>query len=374
MTVAAIDVKTLSLHGGGISTFVRAVLPELIERTPGFDWVAFGPARALAQLPAGLRRVRVDMVEWLGPPRLPLYDQVQLRLAARRERVRLFYSPYIDAPAGLSASTVVTMHDAVHLRFPGLYPAAQRWYYGGLMRLHGAGAAAVVTDSEFSKAELVRLARVDPSRVHVVPLALPPSFVRPEQGPDGHVLRRYGVAGEYVLYTGGVEERKNLGRLLDAYALWRDRRGGQVPPLAITGAPERFARHRDDVERLGLASSIVLTGRVADADLPHLYAGAAACVYPTLYEGFGFPLLEAMTCGVPVACSRRASLPEIGGDAARYFDPESPEDMARALEDVTSNRALRAQLVEAGRRRASDFSVRATADNLARVLVEASGR
>ncbi len=365
MTVVGVDVKTLSLHGAGISTALKAVLPELIARTAEFEWIGLGPSPALAQLPDGLRRVPVELLDRLGPPRLPLYDQWQLRVAARRHRLDLFYSPYFDAPVALPVPTVVTMHDAVHFRFPELYPIAHRVYYRRLMRLHGTHAAAIVTDSEFSKTELVAAAGVDPQRVHVVPLALPRSFrVDPDAPAAGP---RYGLPADYVLYTGGVEQRKNLWRLLEAYALWCARRP-DAPALVLTGTRDRFAPHLARAVELGIASRIVCPGRVEDRDLANVYAAASAAIYPSLYEGFGFPVLEAMTARVPIACSRRASLPEIGGDAACYFDPESIEDMAAALDRVTGDSELRTRLVEAGAWRAELFTTAATADALSRVL------
>ena len=114
-------------------------------------------------------------------------------------------------------------------------------------------------------------------------------------------------------------------------------------------------------------------GRVAGDDMPHLYAAASAVIYPSLYEGFGLPLLEAMAAGVPVACSNRSSLPEIGGDAAWYFDPESEEAIADGLERVTTDQALRGQLVAAGRTRVAGYSIDASADRLASILTRVLG-
>lgn len=368
-----IDVKNLSLAKGGISTFVRAVLPGLISLDTSAQYVAIGPAEALSELPAGMSRVPLELSKWLGPARLPVYDQWQLRCAVNREKVNLFFSPYFDAPVGMHVPTVVTMPDAVHLRYPGLYPWRQRVYYQTLMRLHGARAAAIVTISEFSKAELVELAGIDPSKIHVVHLALSPSFMPPVSGHADHeTLSRYNVPRDYVLYTGGAEARKNIRGMLRAYTAWQELRR-DIPPLVLTGDKARFELYRDELERLGIGRGVHLAGRVTDEDLPHIYASALAVIYPSLYEGFGFPLIEAMASGVPIACSRRASLPEIGSDAALYFEPDEPDDIIAALEAVTGDHKLRAELVTRGSARLRDFTLDKTTSALSRVIHGAVG-
>jgi glycosyltransferase involved in cell wall biosynthesis len=368
----AIDVKTMAIHKAGVSAALAAVLPRLVERTPAIEWVALGPASALGRLPATVRGVPIELMRGAGRARLPIYDQFQLRLGVRRQRASAFYSPYFDAPVGLPMPTVVTMHDAVHFRFPRLYPVAQRVYYRGLMRIHAARAAAVVTDSVFSRDEILACTGMDPRRLHVVPLALPPSFRRPFGGPDPSRLARYGLPRRYVLYPGGVEPRKNLKRLLGAYSTFR-RAARDAPVLVLTGAHERYASLAAEVDRHGIGASVHMPGHVEDEDMVHVYAGATCVVYPSLYEGFGLPLLEAMTAEVPIACSNRSSLPEIGGEAAWYFEPESEESIADGLARVTSDAALRECLVAAGRQRAALYSVDAAAEELARVMTEVLG-
>jgi alpha-1,3-rhamnosyl/mannosyltransferase len=235
------------------------------------------------------------------------------------------------------------------------------------MRLHSRRAAAVVTDSQFSADELAACLGMDRERLHVVPLGLSASFRRPPCGPDAARLAAYGLPARYVLYPGGVEPRKNLERLLGGYDRFR-RSVTDAPALVLTGARDRYAPIGPTVRRLDLGDSLRFSGRVADEDMPHVYAGAAAVIYPSLYEGFGLPLLEAMAAEVPVACSNRSSLPEIGGDAAWYFDPESDEAIAAGLEKVVADEGLRARLLAAGRSRVARYSIRASADRLAVIL------
>jgi len=343
------------------------VLPGLVERTPAIEWVALGPGSALRTLPTAVHGVPIELMRGVGRARLPIYDQIQLRIGVWRQQASAFYSPYFDAPVGLRIPTVVTIHDVVHLRFPRLYPAAQGLYYRSLIRIHAARAAAVVTDSAFSRDEIVACTGMDPRRLHVVPLALAASFRRPDGGPTPSRLARYGLPPRYVLYPGGGEPRKNLKRLLGGYAVFR-RAMPHAPALVLTGPRERYASLSGDLERLGLGASVYLSGRVDAEDLPHIYAGATCVVYPSLYEGFGLPLLEAMSAEVPITCSNRSSLPEVGGEAACYFDPESEEAIADGLVRVTSDSALRERLVVAGRERVALYSVDAAAESLARVV------
>jgi glycosyltransferase involved in cell wall biosynthesis len=359
-----IDVKTFALHRGGITAALRTLLPALVERVPGVEWVAFGPSESLRGLPERLCGVPIELIRGLGGIRLPVYDQWQVRRAAAREALSLFYSPYFDAPVGLGIPTVVTMHDAVHLRFPALYPWSLRIYYGSLMRAHAVRAAAIITDSEFSRRELIALAGADASRLHVVGIPLGESFLRRSQRERVGPARQ---AERYVLYSGGVEARKNLSNLFRAWALWRRTRF-DAPVLALTGEASRYRPFDNEIERLGLRDRLRFTGLLTDEQMVDAYAGALFVVYPSLYEGFGLPIVEAQAAGAPVACSNRASLPETGGDAALYFDPESPDAMVTAFETLLSDRSLAASLVERGRERACRFSAASAADRLAGVL------
>lgn len=366
-----IDVKTIALHSGGITAMLQAVLPLLVDRFPTVDWCAFGPPDGCRQLPVNVRTVPIPMFPRLGGARQPIYDQWQLRRAAVRERIDLFYSPYFDLPVRWSIPVVLTMHDAVYFRFPQLYSRAIRTYYQAVMRAHGRSARAIVTDSEFSRRELVATAGVDDARLHVVPIGLRPDFRRPSRDAEAAVAVRLGLPTDYVLYSGGVEERKNLSRLLVAYARWRTRHPA-APALVLTGRRERWAAFDSEIRTLGLAGAICFAGRVDDAEMPAVYGNARMVIYPSLYEGFGLPLVEAMRCGVPAAASNCASLPEIGGDAVHYFEPTSIDAIVEALDVVCRDEGLRQRLVEAGRARAECYTVERTAAGVAAAIERAA--
>jgi alpha-1,3-rhamnosyl/mannosyltransferase len=223
-----------------------------------------------------------------------------------------------------------------------------------------AGAHHVVTDCEAVRVEVIERLNVRPDRVSAVPLA--PSRDFRVQGPEviGAVLRRYGLqAGGYLLFAGALEPRKNVARLLDALQLLRAR-SRDVPPLVLVGPPGW--RTQDLVTRIRSAgSSVKLLETVPRPDLVALMGGATLLAYPSLSEGFGFPVLEAMACGAPVLAARIPSIVEIAGDAALLVDPKETEDIAEGLRRLLEDSRLRAELVGRGLAQAAKFSWERTA-------------
>jgi glycosyltransferase involved in cell wall biosynthesis len=223
------------------------------------------------------------------------------------------------------------------------------------MPLYCRRASGIITVSECSKRDIVRQYAVHPDRVSVVYEAAGPEFrpIAPERVEEARL--RYALPDRYLLHVGTIEPRKNLTRLIEALQLLRDR--GMHAPLVIVGGKgwlyDTFFRRLD---QLSVRDAVQLTGYVPAVDLPLLYGAAVSVVMPSVYEGFGLPVLEAMGCGVPVACARTSSLPEVGGDAAVYFDPLDVPAMAQAIDDIWSKADLRAELRVRGLRQASRFS------------------
>lgn len=258
--------------------------------------------------------------------------------------------------------TVVTVHDLVPLAFDvsrgrlGLSHALWRWALAGVLK-----AARVITDSHFTRRELLRLTDYPPSRAHVVPLAAGQAF-RP-LAPSAHleaVRARYRLPqSPFLLHVGHGAPRKNLTMLFEAVALAQGRSGRAVH-LVQVGA-ELSAVQRTLIGRLGLAGRVRFLGSVPAEDLPALYNLARAFVFPSLYEGFGLPVLEALACGTPVVCADAASLPEVAGPAALLVAPGDAEALAEALVQVLDDEDLRGRLREAGLRRAAAFTWARTA-------------
>jgi glycosyltransferase involved in cell wall biosynthesis len=225
-------------------------------------------------------------------------------------------------------------------------------------------AAHILTLSEFSKRDLVQTYGIAPERITVTPGAAPASFA-PVTDPKelSRVKELYGITGDYILAVGSIQPRKNLSRLIAAYSnLHRAQPGGKLPHLVLAGKcawlyDETLRTIRD----LEISKSVILTGYVKSANLPTLYSGALCFVYPSYFEGFGLPPLEAMKCGTPVIVGNKTSLPEVVGEAAVMVDPFNVEDIARALEQVMGDSELRAELRVKGLERAKLFDWRITA-------------
>jgi glycosyltransferase involved in cell wall biosynthesis len=269
--------------------------------------------------------------------------------------------------------TVLTVHDLIFRLFPEHHKRLNFWYLNAAMPLYCRRATAIIAVSDATRRDLVGLHGVPEARVTVVHEAAAAHFAPPLPEQVARVRACYGLPERYLLRVGTLEPRKNLERLLDALA--RLRHSDPDVRLVIVGSKgwlyEGFFRR---LEALELKGAVQVMGHVPDADLPAIYGGAMMLVEPSLYEGFGLPLLEAMACGTPVVCSNTSSLPEVGGSAARYFDPNDSEAMAAGVLTVWSDRELRDAMRQAGLARAAQFSWERAARETLAVYDRALGR
>jgi glycosyltransferase involved in cell wall biosynthesis len=251
--------------------------------------------------------------------------------------------------------TVLTVHDLIYHLFPEHHKPLNYWFLNRAMPLFVQRARAVIAVSESTKRDLVRCYGVHPDKITVVHEAAAPHFRPASPEAMAAVRARYGLPEDFILTVGTIEPRKNLSRLLDAFQCLRQK--GHNTRLVVVGSKgwlyEGFFRH---LEELQLGDAVLLPGYVPDANLPAVYSAATLCVLPSLYEGFGLSVLEAMACGTAVVCSRASSLPEVGGDAARYFDPTDVEEMAETIGAVWRDEALRMEMGRRGLTQAAQFS------------------
>lgn len=297
-------------------------------------------------------------------PHTPLV-RIPLTLSAelRRRPVDLLHVQY-TAPPLAPCPVVATIHDLSFEHIPETFKLRSRVQLRLTVRATARRAAHVIAPSEYTRRDLVETYGLDPARVTAVPLAVSPRFRRVEEAAELERVRRlYGIAGEYVLAVGSIQPRKNLARLVRAYSALRRGRGkGNLPQLVLVG--KRAWLYGDTlkvIEDEGLAGAVVLTGYVREEDLPALYSGALCFAYPSFYEGFGLPPLEAMSCGAPVLTGNLTSLPEVVGDAGLTVDPFDEGAIASALARLVDDDALRADLRERGLKRARGFDWRDTA-------------
>ncbi len=290
--------------------------------------------------------------EWRVIPWPRLWTHIRLSAEMLRRPPDVLLVPSHVLPLVHPRRSIVTVHDVGYRHFPQAHTLSQRLYLDWSTRYHTHTAAHILADSQATQADLVRFYAANPARITVVYPGIDPAM-RPVNDPDemARVRQKYRIGGDYILYVGTCQPRKNLSRLVAAMA--------HVPhvQLVLVGKKGWLATEIEaQAQQLGLSERVVLTGFADEADLPALYSGARLFAMPSLFEGFCFPVLEAMACGAPVACSRTSSLPEVVGDAALTFDPLDTTAIAQTLQTLLENPALAASLIARGRRRAQTFT------------------
>lgn len=295
-------------------------------------------------------------------PGLLTIGQPEIAWAARQHKLDLIHDPTGTCPLLLARTgKVITIHDVFPYVSPKTSTTLDWLIYHFWLPLAVRGVDAVITDSTHSKADILRYFHLKSDKVTVIPAAAGDRYQPLEPAQVQSVLRRYQLAQPYILYVGSIEPRKNLLRLLQAYARLRD----DLPAwkLVIVGARNAWKSTPISAElrKLNLTSWVQFTGYVPEEDLPALYNGASLFVFPSLYEGFGLPVLEAMACGTPVITSNISSLPEVAGDAALLVDPYNVDEIAAVMRRVLSDPDLCADLRHRGLERAKEFSWERTA-------------
>jgi len=311
------------------------------------------------------------------PISIPLYHVPDLwawRAILRDANVDVFHSPYFWAPLLAECPIVVTIHDMIFDRYPEYMPQRQfALIYKIMSRLAIRRSRKVIAVSEATRYDLQLYAGVDGGKVCVVPEGVDVSFKAVSDSQVCHAIRqRYGLPPSYVLALGARRPHKNIARLVAGFS----RVAAQVPhALVLVGAiDDRFPREvTSTIGRLKAEGRIIETGYVVEGDLPALYTLADLFVQPSIIEGFGLPVLEAMACGCPVACSNTSSLPEVAGDAALLFDPLSEARIADVLRRALTSQELRRELSRRGSRRAGEFTWEAAAELTLDVYHHAAG-
>lgn len=369
----------------GTAVYTRHLAPLLPEVAPDFDFRLFvrdprpapGGVR-LQRLSTPLRAInsgagigaRLDKLAW---------EVMALPIASAVRRQALIHSLYLSAPALASAPVVVTVHDLIRLAVPDYHRTRQSELYNALMVSLVRRAHAIITVSEHSKQDIVRLLDVPDGRIHVTYEAADERFT-PEHSPGetASLLQRYGLPERFLLYIGGAERRKNISTLVRAWsriATHMEEREVQLVIVAHFPAPDRLYPNVPGlVRRLGLKAGIVLVDHVDEADKPELYRAALGCCFPSTYEGFGFTPLESMASGTPVIAGDVTSIPEVVGDAGLLLPPEDEEAWAEAMLRLVDSESQRESLSQRGLARAKRFTWRKTATETAAVYRAVLGR
>jgi glycosyltransferase involved in cell wall biosynthesis len=350
----ALDCRSAFAGMGGIGRYAWSLFQEfrsLAGQHEVFCYFSHLPPPGPVQVPENFR-VRIiesGMVD-------ERFDQFILPSLLEEDEVDVYHNPTFSVPSVHGKTRLVsTVHDVVFVKRPDLVEPRLREYLDKATRRAARGASRIITVSDFSARGITECYEVPSASIAVIPNGVHP----PAQFSDSSkaTLARLGIpAGEYVLYVGSIEPKKNLELLLQALDLLRTEDGNR-PHLVLAGSHGSCAASlRSELENRAQRGAVTLTGHVTDPDLEALYADAALFVYPSLYEGFGLPPLEAMLRGVPTIVADSTSLPEVVGDAALKVDSAKPEALAQAMRTLLADAPKRNKLSDAGRTRAAEFT------------------
>jgi glycosyltransferase involved in cell wall biosynthesis len=297
-------------------------------------------------------------------PHTPLI-RIPLTLSAelRKNPVDVLHVQF-TAPPFCPCPVVVSIHDLSFEHLPQTFNRRSRTQLRLTVRHSARRAARILSLSEHTRCDIMETYGIEAERIKAIPLAAPKHFAPVDDQSELQRVRHiYGIDGDYILSVGSIQPRKNLARLIKAYASLRgDHSAAKLPKLVLVGkCAWLYDQTLRALEESGVKESVVLTGYVPESDLPALYTGALCFVYPSYFEGFGLPPLEAMKCGAPVIVGNRTSLPEVVGDAALAVDPFDVDAIAQAINLLISNSQLREELSVKGQKRAAAFDWQETA-------------
>lgn len=346
---------------GGSEVYLRNLIKWLPRVAPGHEFLLYVNTESAGLLgEEGIQVVRCKVRASNRPMRIA-YEQTVLPLLARRDRLDALFSAGMTAPFFSPVPSFVMVYDLQHVNQPGNF---NRWYLlflKSIIYMSAKSAHAVLTLSEKSKRDIVKFYSISPDKVTVTHLASEKSVFMarpPEEAED--IRRKYGLPPGFVLYIASSLPHKNYERLLKAFKLVKISR----PDLKLVLIGSRDYGHeaiRGKISELGLEEDIIFLGWLPYEDIPLVYSAAGLFVFPSLHEGFGIPVLEAMASGVPVVCSCIEPLDEVAGDAALFVDPLSVESIAHGMLRVLEDPALRKRLAAEGLRRSAGFSWERTA-------------
>jgi len=348
----------------GIGRMVEAVITEVPNVRDSVDLLLYSDRTTRSEI-----TTRATGRRTLPQPTTLWFDQVALPKALADDHVDVLWSPYYKAPFFSPCPNAITIHDLLFLAVGGR--RLKNALFKPWARLIGSRAARIITDSEHSRRDIETMLGLDPSRIEVVPLGVSSRFapVAREQTPQ--LMRRLGVAARYILTVTNFRQHKNADLLVRAFARLASRH--QNVSLVLAGQPVEYPRSLLElIEHLDLGDRVHLPGLISDEDLPSLYAGAELFAFPSVYEGFGLPVLEAMACGTAVVSSSSSSLPEIAQGAAVLLSPTDVDGWSGAMNDLLTNENQRKKWSDAGLERAKAYTWRRSAEKILSILESAA--
>lgn len=357
-----IDCTAIPAEPVGAGKYIIELVRALVSLDSGDEWVLFvqPKGRELIGLPASLRLQYILTAENRPAWRL-LGEQLVLPVLVKRAGVDLLHSPHYTRPFILPCASVITFHDMTFFLFPELHTRVKRLFFQNAIRLSASKADALIAVSESTRRDAIRLLGISPHKIYSTPLGVSERY---RLISDEVVLEkarlRYKLPAKYLLYVGTIEPRKNLPLLIRSYYRFLDQ--GNALPLVVVG---RKGWMFDDtfqlIEELGLKDKVFFAGYISEEDMPLVYNLAQAFVYPSLYEGFGLPPLEAMACGVPVITTAISAMRDHVAGAGILVPPNDEQALAQAIHMLIQDSSVREKLSIEGQTRAAQFTWKRTA-------------
>jgi len=366
----AVDALLLKNQNTGTGFYTHRLLKAIAELSASHQFTVFMDASYQCAESLCAPHVRIIKTPFRNQTHRVLWEQTSFLWRLQREAYDALFCPFFIMPIGTTLPTVVTVHDMFHKAVPETIALSRRWYRNALMNASLNRAAQIIAVSEFTKQDILRFHAIAPERISVIYEAADDHFGAPlEKDRMARLRQRYAIAhDDFFLSVGTIEVRKNLSQAIDAlHLLGRD---GVYPNLVVAGGTGNAEQElKISIERLGLAPQVQFIGYVDTEDLPALYQASCGLIFPSLYEGFGLPLVEAMAAGTPIIASNRTAHPEILADAGLLFN--STDELALQLKQMWKDPAMRETYIKKGRERAKAFSWTAAAEQTIAVIEKA---
>ncbi len=361
--MAKITIDARKYFDYGIGSYIQNLASVLFGLHTKHEFTLLAGSADIDRMeaPEGWRKVQSDYGKY------SLGEIAFLGRKALASETELFHEPHYTLPAGLKGRSVVTIHDLIHLKMPQYFSIVQRGYAATMMRYAVQHAGAIITISQKTKDDVLEAFHVDEESVTVVHLGVHPVFRKLEDKSSVERFRvLHGLEKPFVLFVGNVKPHKNIPTLLSAFAQVRTKIRG-LDLVFVGGSCLLDANLAAHARSLGITGSIHDLNHVSESELITAYNAAEVVVLPSLYEGFGFPALEAMACGTAVVVSSGGALPEIVGEAAIIVDPLRPEELAEAIRATLEDSQRRSSLIEKGFKRAGEFTWQKTGEKTLKI-------
>lgn len=342
-----IDARIYSDAFTGIGRYTFELVKRLIENHPEHEWVLFMNPREYEKFsfPKNVKKIQTQARHY------SLAEQISFLHALNKEKCDLVHFPHFNLPLLYRRPYIVTIHDTTISYFPG--KKKNKWWhkaaYNLIIRHAIFGSKAIISVSENTKKDIIKLYRANPHKITTIHNGLGKDFKPATQKQQDALRKKYDLSRKFILYTGVWREHKNLVRLIRTFGILFRKNILPDLQLVIAGKEDPFYPEvKETIQSLQLQNQVKLVGFVPTKDLSPLYSAASAYVFPSLYEGFGFPPLEAMSTKTPVAASKTSSIPEVCSDAALYFDPYEVSDMSQKIEKILTDEKLQKELIKKG--------------------------